>query len=217
MYIIIIGCGKFGSNLAKELSDSGNDVSIIDRDGEKLNALGSGFNGHRIKGIEYDSDNLFEAGVNKADALVAVTADDNINITVSLIADKIFHVPQIISRVNDPEKSFFYHKVGIDTINPIQYEIEILKSKLDVNSLETISTLDNNYEILNLLVDKDKSHSVSEIEKKYRCIISGIMVNGVLELPDKEELINNGDRLICTVHKDYKGKLINNLCKETFL
>jgi trk system potassium uptake protein TrkA len=45
MYIIIIGCGRFGSKLAKELSDDGNNISIIDRSGDKLNSLGSGFNG----------------------------------------------------------------------------------------------------------------------------------------------------------------------------
>jgi len=217
MYIIIIGCGRFGSNLAKELSNDGNDVCIIDRDGDKLNALGSGFNGQRIKGIEFDSDNLVEAGINEADALVAVTADDNINITVSLIADKIFKVPKIIARVNNPEKNFFYHKIGINTINPIQYEIEIIKSKLPVKSLEVVSTLDSNFEIIELPVNKEKTAFVGEIEEKCHCIISGIMSNGLVRLPKKEEQINNGDRLICTVHKNDKGKLINYLCKEIFL
>jgi len=60
MYIIIIGCGRLGSTLAKELSDSGHDISILDRDGEKLQALGSGFNGQRIRGIEFDSDKLID-------------------------------------------------------------------------------------------------------------------------------------------------------------
>ena len=133
MHIVIIGCGKLGSNLAKELSDEGNDICIIDRNGDKLNTLGSGFNGQRIKGIEFDSDKLIEAGVNQADALLAVTSDDNINITVSLIAERIFHVPNIIARVNDPQKNDIYNQLGINTINPIQYEIEMLKKKIRKN------------------------------------------------------------------------------------
>ena len=133
MHIVIIGCGKLGSNLAKGLSDEGNDICIIDRNGDKLNTLGSGFNGQRIKGIEFDSDKLIEAGVNQADVLLAVTSDDNINITVSLIADKIFHVPNIIARVNDPQKNDIYDQLGINTINPIQYEIEMLKKKININ------------------------------------------------------------------------------------
>jgi len=217
MYIIIIGCGRFGSNLAKGLSDDGNNVCIIDRNGDKLNALGSGFNGQRIKGIEFDSDNLLEAGVEQADALIAVTSDDNINITVSLIAEKIFNVPKIIARVNDPEKNFFYHKLGINTINPIQYEIEILKSKLHIKSLDVISALDNNYEIIEFLVNKEKPISVGDIETKYHCIISGLMKDGVVRLTKKNDQIHKGDKLICTVHKNDKGKLINYLCKEIFL
>jgi len=217
MYIIIIGCGRFGSNLAKGLSDDGNNVCIIDHNGDRLNALGSGFNGQRIKGVEYDSDNLLEAGIKQADALIAVTSDDNINITVSLIAEKIFNVPKIIARVNDPEKDIFYHKLGINTINPIQYEIEILKSKLPIKSLNIISTLDNNYEIIEFLVNREKTTSVGDIETKYHCIISGLMKDGVVRLTKKNEQIQKGDKIICTVHKNDKGKLINYLCKEIFL
>lgn len=217
MYIIIVGCGRLGSNLAKELSDAGNDICIIDRSSDKLNALGSGFNGQRIKGIEFDSDNLLEAGVKRADALIAATSDDNINITVSLIAEKIYKVPKIIARVNDPDKNYFYDKLGINTINPIQYEIEILKSKLPINNSEVITSLDNNYEIIELLVSKGKSISVVSIEYKYHCIISGLMKDGLIRLPKKDEQINKGDRIICTIQKKDKGKLINYLSKEIFL
>lgn len=133
MYIIIIGCGRLGSSLAKGLVEEGNDICIIDHDADKLSYLGSGFNGQRIKGIEFDSDKLIEAGIKQADALLAVTPDDNINITVSLIADKIFRVPKIIARVNNPGKKIIYKQLGIDTINPIQYETEIIKSKLVIH------------------------------------------------------------------------------------
>jgi len=87
MYIIIVGCGRLGSNLAKQLADEGHDVCVIERNPEKLNILGSGFNGQRIKGIEFDSEKLEEAGIKQADSILAVSSDDNINITVSLIAE----------------------------------------------------------------------------------------------------------------------------------
>ncbi|MEG1741994.1 MAG: NAD-binding protein, partial [Acetivibrio sp.] len=82
MYIIIAGCGRLGSNLAKKLADAGHDVCVFDREGDKLSNLGSGFNGKRMKGIEYDNDNLLEGGIETADVLLAVTPDDNINLTV---------------------------------------------------------------------------------------------------------------------------------------
>ncbi|HWT74935.1 MAG TPA: TrkA family potassium uptake protein [Mobilitalea sp.] len=217
MYIIIIGCGRFGSNLAKRLSDEGSNICIIDRNGEKLNALGSGFNGKRIKGIEFDSDNLIEAGIKNADAVIAVTPDDNINITVSLIADKIFHVPRIIARVNDPEKHYFYQKVGIETINPVEYELEILKSKLPVKNLDVLYQLDDSYEIIEILANKIQKVTVGELEQQFHCIVAGIIKTGNVSLPGRNDLISNQDKVICSVHKDQKGKLINYLSKEMFL
>lgn len=217
MFIIIVGCGRLGSNLAKELADDGNDICIIDRDGNKLNSLGSGFNGKRIKGIEFDSDKLTEAGIKQADALLAVSSDDNINITVSLIAEKIFHISKIVARVNNPEKKTIYKLLGIETINPIKYEIEIIKSKLAIESMDIISTLDNNYQIIEMLVSKEKSSSVSEIEEKYNCIISCLIKKGTVILPEKSEQLKRGDRFICTVSRKDKGRLINSFSKEILL
>lgn len=217
MYIIIIGCGRFGSKLAKDLSDDGNDICVIDRNGDKLNNLGSGFNGQKIKGIEFDSDKLMEAGINQADALIAVTADDNINITVSMIAGKIFHVPKIFARINDPEKTYFYNKLGINTINPIQYEIEIIKSRLPISSMDIVTSLDDNYEIIDLLVDRERKVTVNELENKFHCIISGLGKDGKLKLPKKSDAITKGIRLYCTIKVSDKGKLINYLCKENLI
>jgi trk system potassium uptake protein TrkA len=217
MYIIIVGCGKFGSNLARGLSDDGYNVCIIDRNADRLDSLGSGFNGQRIKGIEYDSDNLLEAGIKHADAVIAATPDDNVNITVSLIADKIFAVPQIIARVNDPEKNLIYHKMGIYTINPIQYELEIVKNKLAVRCMNIILKLDMNYEIIELQVEKEKTSSVADLENRYHCIISGLIKDDLVRIPEKGEQLQNGDRIFCTVHKSDKKKLIHYLCKKSLI
>jgi len=217
MYIIIIGCGRLGSNLAKELSDNGHDICILDRDSEKLNTLGSGFNGHKIKGIEFDNDKLLEAEIHKAEALLAVTNDDNVNITVSLIAKQIHKVPRIIARVNEPGKSYIYETMGIETINPVQSGIEVLKSKLLTEKFDVISVLDNNYEIVELLVNRNVSISVQDIEAECSCIINGVRRKDSISLPAKEEKISNGDRIICTIEKNDKKHLITWLSKEVFI
>lgn len=131
MDIIVIGCGRIGSILAQELADAGHNVSVMDRDGVKLNVLGSGFNGLKVKGIEFDRDNLCEAGIEKADTIISVTPDDNINITVSLIAQKLYHVPRIIARICNPNKSFLYEKLGIETINLTRLGVDILTDRIE--------------------------------------------------------------------------------------
>ena len=217
MYIIIIGCGRFGSKLAKDLSNEGNDICIIDRDGDKLESLGSGFNGQRLKGIEFDSDNLIEAGIRQAEALIAVSSEDNINITVSMIAKKIFEVPKIFARVNDPEKTYFYDKLVINTINPIQYEIELIKGRLPIGSIDVIATFDDNYEMLEILVDKDKKIPINKLEDRFQCNISALRKDGKISLPKKNDIITKGIRLYCIVDRNDKEKLINYLCKENLI
>jgi len=160
---------------------------------------------------------LLEAEIHKAEALLAVTNDDNVNITVSLIAKQIHNVPRIIARVNEPGKSYIYETMGIETINPVQSGIEVLKSKLLTEKFDIISALDNNYEIVELLVNKTVSVSVEAIEAECTCIIHGVSRKDSIILPEKEDKISNGDRIICTIEKNDKKHLITWLSKEVFI
>lgn len=131
MNIIIIGCGRLGSTLALELADAGYNVAVIDSESKKLDALGSGFNGLRIKGVEYDNSVLREAGINHASCVISVTRDDNLNITASLIAKNIFKVPRVIAKINEPSKKDVYKVLDIETINPTELISYMIKSKIE--------------------------------------------------------------------------------------
>ena len=131
MYITIVGCGRLGSMLAGELSNAGYDIAIIYRNAKNLEILGSGFNGLRIKGIEFDYDVLIDAGIKQTDCLIAATPFDNINITVALVAKKIFNVPRIIAKINDPQKKRVYDVLAIETINPTELSAYILKTRIE--------------------------------------------------------------------------------------
>lgn len=214
MHVVIIGCGRLGSTLARELSDEGHDIAIIDRDRERLNVLGSGFNGQRIKGIEFDNDHLIEAGIDKADVFLAMTPDDNINITGALIAKNIYKVPRIIARVCYPNRKYIYEKLEIETISPTRLGAQIIRSRIITNSLDLIASLDRDYEIIEVPIQKGKENSVKEIEDKYSCIISGILKDGNINLPKKGEAVLHGDKIICTINKKDKDRLISSFVKE---
>lgn len=217
MNIIIVGCGRLGSLLANELSDVGHNISVIDRDNERLNVLGSGFNGVKIKGIEYDNEVLLDADITGADALIAVTPDENVNITVCLIAKKIYKVPRIISRIVNPNRIYIYDKLEIETINPTQLGVDILKSKIAEHSSETISLLNNNYEIIKVIINKKKSYIVNELEEKYNCRISAIIRNNGFILPEQSYIINQGDEFICTINAKDKHRLIASVEGEIYV
>ena len=131
MYITIVGCGRLGSMLAENLANNGYDIAIIDRNAKNLETLGSGFNGLRVKGVEFDNDVLIDAGITQADCLIAATPFDNINITVALVAKKIFSVPRIIAKINDPQKKRVYDSLAIETINPTELSAYILKTRIE--------------------------------------------------------------------------------------
>ncbi|MEL7648603.1 MAG: TrkA family potassium uptake protein [Sedimentibacter sp.] len=217
MYIIIIGCGRLGSNLARQLSDEGHDVCIIDRDSNKLNVLGSGFNGLRLKGIEFDNDKLSEAGIAQADTVLAVSSDDNINITVSLIADKIYHVPNVIARVNEPGKEYIYDKLAIKTLKPINIGISNLKRMLSLNKVNEVYDIGEDLEIADVLVSRDMKTTVDSIEKSCSCLISCIISGKDRMIPQKEQSVRWGDRIICTIPKNNMDTLLNMVSRGTII
>lgn len=141
MFIIIVGCGRIGSMLANDLSREGHNVTVIDRHNENLDKLGSGFNGITIEGIGIDEDVLLKAGIKQADAFLAVSQEDNINIMAAQIAKNIYHVPKVIARNYKPELNDFYTKLGLDTIYPSIGTVEILKNKILFEKIDVINQI----------------------------------------------------------------------------
>ena len=118
MYIIIAGCGKIGANLVKTLSNEGHDVVVIDPNEESFAQLENGTNCLTITGMSIDEDVLKSAGIEHADALCAVTSDDNVNIMTAQIAKQLYHVPHVVTRVYDPNKDEVLRQMGLCTICP---------------------------------------------------------------------------------------------------
>jgi len=214
MYIVIVGCGRLGSKLANDLSNDGHDISIVDNSEENLERLGSGFNGHRVKGVEIDHDILLEAGIASADVFLAVTPDDNINIMASQIAKNIFGVKKVMARSNDPSRDIVYKKLGIEAVNTTQLGATIIKNRIQFNWCNTIIALDDNISIIKVPILKCRPYKLRDIEKKYNCIISSIIRDGNLELPQKEDDVNVGDVILCSIGKKDRDKIVQAFAGE---
>ncbi len=130
MKIIIVGCGRVGAGLAKNLSLQGLDVTIIDKNKSAFEALGPTFRGKTVEGIGFDQKVLSKAGIEKADALAAVTASDEANIVAARMAKSFYRVPFVAARVYEPQKAKIYRRLGIQTISPVTLGIERLTSLL---------------------------------------------------------------------------------------
>ena len=116
MHIIIVGCGRVGSQLAISLSSVGHNVVIVDKNPKSFSRLGSAFNGITITGVGFDPEVLKRAGIERADALAAVTSGDNSNIMTSQVAKRVFKVPRVVTRIYDPERANIFKQFGLQTI-----------------------------------------------------------------------------------------------------
>ncbi len=113
MYVMIVGCGRVGAEVAKILSTEGHNVVVIDKNTSSFDRLGSGFNGLTLTGSGFDLDFLKDAGIEKADAFCALTNGDNTNLVCSQIARKIFKVSKVFARVYDPQRAHIYSSLGL--------------------------------------------------------------------------------------------------------
>jgi len=130
MYVIIVGCGRVGSELAKLLSGEGHDVVVIDKNREAFDRLGNTFNGLTMVGNGFDLNLLKQSGVEKADAFCSVTNGDNTNLIGAQVAKKIFRVPKVFARVYDPQRAHIYSSLGLDIISGTILFAAMLRDKI---------------------------------------------------------------------------------------
>lgn len=126
MKLLIVGCGRVGSSIARNMSDDGHDVSVIDEDPEALQRLPESWPGRFVHGHGLDTEVLVEGGIGTADACVVCTDGDNTNIVIAQAAQKHFEVPTVVVRVLDPARAKFYAARGMRIVNPTSTAIDAL-------------------------------------------------------------------------------------------
>ena len=117
MKIVIVGCGRTGAFLAGILNESDHEVTIIDLERAAFAHLPADFRGTTLLGNGTDLEILRTAGIDKADAVFALTQGDNRNLMAAQIAKQVFGVKHVISKVNDPIRANTYRQHGLTTIS----------------------------------------------------------------------------------------------------
>jgi trk system potassium uptake protein TrkA len=118
MKVIIVGCGRVGAHTAAALAREGHDVIVIDKNPTAFRLLPHGFQGRTLEGYAFERPVLEEAGIAEADALVAATSGDNTNAVTARVAKEVYRVPDVVSRIYDPQRAEIYRRYGIQTFAP---------------------------------------------------------------------------------------------------
>ncbi|MBA3301764.1 MAG: TrkA family potassium uptake protein [Thermoleophilaceae bacterium] len=135
MFVLIVGCGRVGSSIAKTMLAEGHGVSVLDEDPEAIAQLERGSDvpwedqgGSFTVGTALEIDALCEAGIEHADAFVASTDGDNTNLVIAQVAQKRFGIERVVVRVLDPARANWYREQGLQTVCPTQVAIEMLET-----------------------------------------------------------------------------------------
>jgi len=130
MNVVIMGCGRVVANLAALLDNEGVHVTVLDVDSSSFRRLVPTFKGTALLGDGTDEDSLKKAGIEEADAFVAVTQGDNRNIMAAQIAKHIFNVSRVLCRIYDPLRQELYENLGLEAISPTTVFAELLENRL---------------------------------------------------------------------------------------
>lgn len=130
MHVILVGCGRVGSGLARSLSGEGHSVAVIDREERAFRRLPADFTGSRHVGLGFDRDILVSAGAERAGSLAAVTSGDNSNILAARIARETFGIEQVVARIYDPRRAAIFQRLGIATVATVTWTTDQIERRI---------------------------------------------------------------------------------------
>ena len=131
MHVVVVGCGRVGSELALNLERIGHTVAVVDKNAEAFRKrLPEDFGGQTVVGFGFDRDHLIEAGIERAGAVAAVTSGDNSNVLTARIARENFAIERVVARIYDPRRALIYQRLGIQTVATVSWTTDQVMRRL---------------------------------------------------------------------------------------
>lgn len=208
MYVVIAGCGRVGAQLATVMSEEGHNVAIVDDDPGAFRRLGSGFNGLTVAGNGFDEEVLRKAGIEQADAFVAVTEFDNANVMAGQVAKKLFNVPKVVVRIYHPDRTSTYHRLGVETICGNMIVAERIRNWIVGREFITEIPLDVETQVIEFPASPQligKKIGEVEVEDEFRPF--AIMRNGQSAIATAETVLRKGDSVVAIIRVATIGRI----------
>lgn len=207
MNIIVVGCGRVGSQLATMLSVEGHNVVMIDREESAFRRLGGTFNGVTILGLGFDEEVLEEAGIREADAFAACTDLDNTNLMAAEVARKIFGVKHVVARLYNPVRERTYQQLGLDYVCGTTLVAESLMDKIKSGHGHHLNSIDD-IEIVEFRAGAAvEGKCVADIEIARHFRVFAVVRGRVAHVPEDGLVLHDGDIIYAAVKDETFGKV----------
>jgi trk system potassium uptake protein TrkA len=216
MKVIVIGCGRVGASLAAHLAVQGHEVHVIDHSATARRLLPNGYAGDFIVGNGYSRQVLEGAGIDRADALIAVTSGDNTNIVSARVAKEVYRVPVVIARIYDPRRAEIYRDLGIPTVASVRWTVQRIHEMLLHRHLEAGPSFGNGETRLvsSALPDYLTGRPLTDLEVDGAIRIVEVTRTGRSFIPGTGDRAHDNDLVTFAVSADALGQLRGFLDKE---
>jgi trk system potassium uptake protein TrkA len=201
VHIVIMGCGRVGSSLARSLEKRGHTVAVIDVEADSFRRLGPGFAGKTVRGVGFDREVLLEAGIEQADGFAAVSSGDNSNILSARVVRETFGVETVVARIYDSGRAEVYERLGIPTVATVRWTADqVLRRLLPGGSEPHWRDPSGSVRLMEVHVDRGwVGRSVAQIEAITEARVPFILRMGSGMVPKQSTLFQDGDLLYAAV------------------
>jgi trk system potassium uptake protein TrkA len=222
-YVIVVGGGRVGFYLARELLEQGFEVLVIEKDesGPRAAFVAEQLGSAVIRGDGCEASVLREAGCERAAMLIAVTGDDEDNLVSCQVAKGKWGVPKTIARLNDPRNEYLFKSLGIDvTVSATAAILDKIEMELPLNRLNRLLTLkQSDLEMVEIQLP-DRAPVVGQMLKDVRLpydsrIVLLVDTEGNPRLPSAESVLRAGDEVFALIHGDAEESLRSALTGQT--
>ena len=212
MYVIVVGGGKVGYYLTKQLLSEGHEVLLLEKDRRRQAALAEQMGEVVVQGDGCEVRIMSEAGFGRADVIVAVTGDDEDNLVICQMAKRKFQAPRTVARVNDPDNLTLFEKLGIDTtVSSTQIIFNLLDQQIETGEIIPLAALKNgNIEIVAITVSERSpvlGRNVRDLPLPGDALIISVVREQHAMLPQGDVRFENGDTAIAMVVADEEPQL----------
>jgi trk system potassium uptake protein TrkA len=209
VHVIVVGCGRVGSELAVSLDQGGHSVAIMDKNPAAFRKLPDGWGGRTVHGFGFDRDHLEAAGVHEAGALAAVTSGDNSNILAARIARETYEIPRVVARIYDPRRALIYQRLGIATVATVTWTTDQVMRRLFEDDAVTEWAEPSGQVVLleRTLPDAWAGHPLGGLSAGERFHLVAMTRAGQAQLAREDLIGQDGDLLHIAVRKDALDEL----------
>jgi trk system potassium uptake protein TrkA len=197
MYVMVVGCGRVGSELAMMLSRRDHDVTVIDQVGSSFSHLDAAWRGRTIEAEAMAEGVLERAGIAQAEALASVTNSDAVNAVVAHVARTVYRVPNVVSRNYDPRWRALHEAMGLQMVSSTAWGAQRLEELLESRRLRPVLSAGNGeVEVYELAVpDAWRGRTLGELAAGVECSLVSLTRAGRASLPVAEARLEAGDLL----------------------